>query len=114
MAFNVKKLKKLQASLGPGEPLITGALAFAPGGVRRQQTRAGLFGAAGAAVAARKTQQAGSLQLPNIFYVGLSPQRLLFARQGAWSGQAKADLLADLWDSQPPARQPRLAVEAPV
>jgi arylsulfatase A-like enzyme len=26
----------------------------------------------------------------------------------------KADLLADLWDSQPPVRQPRLAVEAPV
>ena len=26
----------------------------------------------------------------------------------------KADLLADLWDSQPPTRQPRLDVEAPV
>ncbi|HZU74270.1 MAG TPA: sulfatase-like hydrolase/transferase [Acidimicrobiales bacterium] len=39
-------------------------------------------------------------------------------RENRWSDPAlaavRADLLADLWDSQPPVRRPRLEVEAPV
>lgn len=94
MSFSNRKLKKLAPNLEPGEQVITGALAFAPGGIRRQQLKAGLFGAAGAVAAARKTHEAGSLHLPNLFYVALTDRRLLFTRMGSMLGRATGELLA--------------------
>lgn len=91
--YKLSRFNKIAPELHEGEQLVAGAFAMPPGGVKRV-LGGSVGGAVGALAAGAGKGQAGSVELPRRFVLGLTSQRLLFCKPDQWLGKPKKVLYA--------------------
>lgn len=89
-SYKLKHFRKITDRLAPGEELIAGTPAMAPGGMRRQM----IGGAIAMGIDSTKSRKAGDVELPARFVLGLTNQRLLITKPDMWMGRPKELLYA--------------------